>query len=287
MVNELLFPPLAVKVGLTCLVAQIFFAFVLAKVLPAGPWSELPGLTAHQIVCLPLMIYLAYQGFHVWFTQQDELYAQGMEGRIFGVSPAGADIAAWVWGMMLFWDIPCSFVVPALQDTLMLAHHVGMMFVAGVVTGVFSNGHPIGSYYAAFYFGMIEFSSIFLAIVDLFHPKNKAWHTWLEQSKSTAATVARNVNEVIRPLFALSYLAMRCGLFPYVMFTTCLSDFWKASMLTTFEERHGISHYTLLLVCIICLGFTMLQLYWGTLVLRQVAKALGIGNTRKDGAKSD
>lgn len=282
MVAEWLLPPLAVKVGLCCLTAQVVFTVLFAAILPAGPWTKLPGLTAHQLVCLPLMMYLAYQGFHVWFKEQETLYAQGMEGRIFGVSPAGADIATFVWGMMLFWDIPVSFVVPSLQDTLMLAHHIGMLFVSGVVVGVFSNGHPIGSYYAAFYFGMVEFSSIFLTVVDLFHPKNKAWHSWLEESDSSAAAWARSVNEVLRPVFALSYLAMRCGLFPFVMFSTCLADFWKASMLVTNEERHGISRFTLIVVCVICLGFTLLQLHWGVLVLRQIAKALGLVSTKGD-----
>ncbi len=291
MVAEWLFPPLAVKVGLSCLAAQVVLSFLMAIVLPVGPWTKSPGLTAHQLVCLPLMMYLSYQGFHVWFKEQDELYAQGMEGRMFGVSPAGADIAAFVWGMMLFWDIPVSFVVPSLQDALMLAHHIGMMFVSGVAMGVFSNGHPIGSYYAAFYFGMVEFSSIFLTIVDLFHPKNKPWHTWLEESTTSAAALARSINEVMRPLFALSYLAMRCGLFPYVMFSTCLADFWQASMLVTDEDRHGISRFTLFLVCSICLGFTLLQLHWGLLVVRQVAKALGIASNKSgnndDSTKND
>jgi hypothetical protein len=289
MIAEWLLPPLAVQVGLSCLAAQIVLTFLLAVVMPAGPWTKLPGVTAHQLVCLPLMMYLSYRGFVVWFTQQGELDAQGMEGRIFGVSPGGADMGAFVWGMMLFWDIPVSFLVPSLQDTLMLAHHVGMLFVSGVSMGVFSSGHPIGSYYAPFFFGMIEFSSVFLSIVDLFHPNNAAWHTWMEDSKTSVADLARTVNEVCRPLFALSYLAMRCALFPYVMFTTCLMDFWKASMLATEEEKHGISSITLILVCLLCLGFTLLQLNWGVLVAKQVAKAIGLipnSSGNKDEAKS-
>lgn len=287
MVADWLLPPLAVQVGLSCLAAQVILTGIFAVLLPAGPWTKLPGVTAHQVVCLPLMIYLAFQGFDIWFTQQDDLYAQGMQGRIFGVSPGGADMGAVVWGMMLFWDIPVSFIVPTLQDTLMLAHHVGMLFVSGVSMGVFSNGHPIGSYYASFFFGMIEFSTIFLTIVDLFHPKNKAWHEWLEESKTAAAGIARPVNEICRPLFALSYLAMRCGLFPYVMFTTCLVDFAKAAMLKTEEERHGISSVTLILVCLLCLGFTFLQLNWGILVARQVAKALGFMPSNSKNDKAD
>jgi TLC domain len=184
--------------------------------------------------------------------------------------------------MMLFWDIPISFVVPALQDPLMLMHHVGMMFVSGVSIGIFSSGgHSIGSYYAPFFFGIVEFSTIFLTIVDLFHPKNEAWHTWLEGSQSPSAKFTRGLNELCRPLFALSYLSVRCVLFPYVMVTTCLPDFWKASLLRTEEEKHGVSSMTLKVVFVLSLLFTLLQLHWGSLVARQIAKALGLMPSRK------
>lgn len=281
-------PPLAVKVGLISLGAQILLTLLLMS-LPSGPWSKLPGATAHQLVCLPLMMYLAYEGFHVWLKEQDDLYMAGMEGRIFGVSPRGQDLGSFVWGMMLFWDIPVSFVVPTLQDPLMLAHHLGMMFIAGVSVGIFSSkGHPIGSYYAPFFFGVVEFSTIFLTIVDLFHPRNKAWHSWLEVSPSPAANATRLLNEVCRPLFALSYLLVRCAFFPYVMVTTCLSDFWKASLLETDEERHGVSSLTFKLVFVLSLLFTLLQLHWGALVARQIAKVLGlVPATKGEIAKKD
>lgn len=276
------FPPLAVQVGLSCLAAQVVLTLVLMALPYSGPWSQLPGVTAHQLVCLPIMMYLAYQGFHVWFLEQDELYAAGMSGRIFGLSPRGQDLGAFVWGMMLFWDIPVSFIVPTLQDTLMLAHHVGMMYVAALSLGFLSTtGHSLGSYYLPFFFGMVEFSTIFLTIVDLFHPKNKTWHTWLNESPSKAANIMRGVNEICRPLFALSYLAMRCVLFPFVMLSTCLPDFWRASLVESDEERQGVGKYTLRSIFLLSLLFTLLQLHWGALVARQVAKALGLLSSEK------
>ena len=50
------FPPLAVQAGLTCMGAHLALAPLLAFVLPAGPWTQLPNPTAHQVVCLPLML---------------------------------------------------------------------------------------------------------------------------------------------------------------------------------------------------------------------------------------
>ena len=273
--SDLLPPPFAVKAGLTCLVLHVVFAVLFRFILPSGPWTELPHATAHQLVCLPLMLYLLYHGCYAWFTEQDELYALGMEGRIFGVSERGVKMSEVVYGMMLFWDIPLSLVVPSLQDNIMLMHHIGMCFVSAVSLGLFSSGRPIGSYYAAFFCGVIEFSSVLLAIVDLFHPKNKAWFLWINESKSSGARFASMVNEVARVGFAVSFLVVRCGFFPYVVFSTCLRDFWAASMLEA-ESRRGVSRITLWLICALNFGFTIMQLNWGILVAKHVMKALGL-----------
>jgi len=282
-------PAWAIKGGLVTMGAQAFFMILFTKVLPSGPWSELPGVTAHQLVCLFLMMHLVYEGVPIWLREQEALYNAGMEGRIFGVSPDGRDLGSLVWGMMLIWDIPTSIFVPSLQDVLMLAHHVGMTFVAGVSMGIFSSkNHPIGSYYAPFFFGVVELSTIFLTIIDLFHPKNKAWNRWLNESPSTAAKYTRVLNEILRPTFALAFLLVRCTWFPYVMATTCLRDFWNASLLETDEDRHGVSSLTFKAVFVLSLLFTLLQLHWGILVSRQIVKALGLIPSKKAGvAKRD
>ena len=46
-----------------------------------------------------------------------------------------------------------ALFTPKLKDPLMMAHHIGMLFIAGVVMGVFTNGQPRGSYYAPFFIG--------------------------------------------------------------------------------------------------------------------------------------
>lgn len=272
------FPSLSVQAGLICLVSQLFLSGLFAHILPSGPWTTQPILTAHQVVCLPLMLYLLHQGSLAWFWERhndnnaDDW--QGMEGRIFGVVPRGVDMGRIVWGMMIFWDIPISFICPSLQDPLMMMHHFGMCFVSGVGIGIFSNV-CIGSYYAPFFFGVIEISSVCLAVVDLFHPKNEAWFAWVNSSTSVAGNLARQVNEASRVLFAIFYLIVRCGLFPYVIFSTCLLDFYQAAMLPD-ENRNGASSAVIMATCVLCFAFTLLQLNWGVLVAKQVGKAIGI-----------
>jgi hypothetical protein len=179
-----------------------------------------------------------------------------------------------VWGMMVLWDIPVSIFTKSLRDPLMLGHHIGMSFVSGVAAGMFSE-EPVGSYYAPFFFGVIELSSVFLCLVDLFHPKNSAWNEWLRSNKTRIGHFLLTLNELSRVLFAISYLALRTVTFPYVMFSTCLMDFWEAAILPD-EERHGAPSWSLVGVCLLALGFTFLQINWGLLVGRQVGKAVGL-----------
>ena len=93
----------------------------------------------------------------------------------------------------------------------MLVHHFGMLFLSCVPVGVFSQGHSVGSYYASFFFGVIEISTIFLTFVDVFHPKHKAWYNWLQQRKDTSLGKLLNAaneaaNEMFRDDVGLGFL---------------------------------------------------------------------------------
>lgn len=285
------FPTLSIQVGLACLAAQTVLSAIFAYAVPGdGPWKQQPGFTAHQLVCFPLMVYLTLQGLVAWWYESDEAAAAGTEGRIFGTVDRGYQLSATVLGMMVFWDIPCSIVVPALQDTLMLGHHIGMCFVAGVSVGIFSSdGHPIGTYYTSFFLGVIEFSTIFLVVVDVFHPRNAAWHAWINQTTNGGGNVAavkfaRAVNEALRPLFAVAFITVRCLWFSYVIFSTCLMDFVQAAQLPQ-DARHGASSLVLYGVAAIAFAFNCLQLNWGFLVAKQIAKALGLVPDKKSGSR--
>ncbi len=180
--------PLATLIGLTCLVAQINFTLLLDKRLSflwkqtsVGPWNDLPGFTAHQLIALPSMCILTYCGIKSWFFDTDTTDAAGniinMDStpyqRIFGQSnPSNIPLAIGS-GAILLWDIPSSYYVRELNDLLMHLHHAGMFMVATVMGGVCSSGQMIGYYYVPYYFGVIEMSSVPLSYVDVFHPKYK------------------------------------------------------------------------------------------------------------------
>ena len=63
-----------------------------------------------------------------------------------GVHPVGYEMSQVVLAMMVFWDIPCGFMVKVLREPLMLVHHFGMAFVAllGFVRATCSRSGSMG-----------------------------------------------------------------------------------------------------------------------------------------------
>ena len=188
------------------------------------------------------------------------------------IYPQGIYFGQLVIGGMLFWDIPTGFLSDGMGDPIMHVHHIGMFLVAGITVGVFTS-QPIGSCYAPFFFGVIEVSSIPLAIVDIFHPKRKAWYDY-HVSIRTLVTI----NDISRGLFAVLFILIRAMYFPYVVLTQVLPDFWKQANKTTKENSTMTAGDTSALwaIMILSLLFSALQLYWGTMVVQQIVKALGI-----------
>lgn len=286
--------PLATRIGLTCLLAQVIFTFLLHKrttILPRGPWNELPAFTAHQLVSFPLMIILTYYGMKDWFFTTGIITTTPHE-RIFGQHHPIDDIPLAIGtGAILLWDIPTGLLSPPLHDPLMWAHHIGMATVALLMSGQFSHGGGnivmIGAYYAPYYFGVIEFSSIFLAYVDVFHPKYRYYDEWLNDPSRESHFKIRflkKLNDVCRAMFAFSFLILRGIYFPYVSFGYAIPDLWRAYISydeSSFPPPAGVPMWTGYFLIGMIGMFACLQAYWGVLVMRQVRKVLRGGGDEK------
>mmetsp|Transcript_23944 Transcript_23944/g.35562 ORF Transcript_23944/g.35562 Transcript_23944/m.35562 type:complete len:308 (+) Transcript_23944:89-1012(+) len=284
--------PIAILIGVTCLVAQIFLTLLLDKrIFPRkwqGPWNDLPGFTAHQLIAFPLMCILTYYGMRDWFYNPDkEVGNETSYDRVFGETNLSDIPLAIGSGAILIWDTPTSLLVPALQDPLMLFHHVGMFLVAATMSGAFSGGKMIGYYYACYYFGVIEISSIPLTYVDVFHPKYKYYFEWLNHKKNVnrpVMKVIQGVNELCRIVFAILFLIFRGVYFPYVTFNGTIPDLWHA-----YNDETSVPMWTgYFLICFVSL-FALLQCYWGMLILKQIYKmvAPGDGGKKKKKKKSN
>ncbi|EOD05232.1 hypothetical protein EMIHUDRAFT_461939 [Emiliania huxleyi CCMP1516] len=259
--------PLALAAGVSCLAAQLLLFVAFSYLLPDGPWRRLPGLTAHQCICFPLMIGLACVGVQDWFLSA--AVPTSLSGRVLDEHRLGGQLAQLVYGELLLWDIPCGLLVPSLREPLMLAHHFGMAAVA------YATLSPLCSYYAVFFFGAIEVSGIPLSIVDVFHPKHEK-HVrrgggWFEYEK--ASPLCRAVNELARVCFAAAYLPLRAVYFPWVVGSQAVPDM-LATLALPQEERPAAPDAALYGVIGFGIAFSALQMYWGKLVFTQVLHVL-------------
>jgi hypothetical protein len=287
--------PLATLIGITCLITQIYLTLLLTKrIFPRkwhGPWNDLPGFTAHQLISLPLMCILTYCGMKDWFfnPNKDVIgHNDTSYDRVFGTTNVNDIPLAIGSGAILIWDTPTGLLVPALQDPLMLFHHVGMFLVGATMSGAFSHGKMIGYYYASYYFGVIEISSIPLSYVDVFHPKYKFYFEWLHSEKNASRTMMKvldGVNELCRIVFAVTFLIFRGVYFPYVTFGHTIPDLWYAYNDETKQLPDGVPMWTgYFLIGFVSL-FALLQFYWGTLILKQIHKMVFHGDSSDVGGK--
>jgi hypothetical protein len=271
---DILFTPSAVRVGLACLAFQCVWYIVLAgKVLGEGPWSKMPGFTAHQIVVVPVLLYLTFEGLREWTFFRDKSTATE---RILGEQHG--HLCEFVIGMMLFWDIPTGLLTPSLRESAMVMHHIGMFATASIALGALSSGKPIMGYYAPFFFGLIELSSIPLILVDLFHPKHKAWFAYLTSDSAPALLI--RLNEIARLVFAMCFLVMRTLYFPYVTIAGVLPDVWTVTKLPS-EQRNYVPKLPLYAIAASNVLFSVLQMYWGALIVRQIFKLIFGANKEK------
>jgi hypothetical protein len=188
---------LAGEVGAVCLTAQCILTWLFTAV--PGFWRKQPAFVAHQLVALPLMLYVAYFGCTAWLSSRPA----STEERIFGHDPMGCHLSTVLLGSLVLWDIPFTFV-PSIYSREGLAHHVGLAVLATLTM------LPFLQFYGPFFAGVVEVSSVPLQVVDFFHPKHFAE---LLDGRPTLSAL----NTAARIIFAVSFLVVRTLWFPIVV----------------------------------------------------------------------
>ena len=157
-------------------------------------------------------------------------------------------------------------MVKSLRQPEMVVHHVLMAGLSYLAL------EPMFNYFCVFFFGVIELSSIPLVIVDVFHPRHKAWVEFAERRPHIEQFAF-----ACRALFAFLYLIVRASYFPMVILTGLFVDL-KALL---GMDAPPIARSSLYIVYFASGALTLLQLYWAQLVVKQVAKVLGFGGKAK------
>ena len=94
------------------------------------------------------------------------------------------------------------------------------------------------------------------------------YSAWLE-----GAPITRAFNDAVRAVFVLSYMLVRALYFPYVVWGCYVSDM-RAVLLLPLAQRKGQSDGALWLPVFLGTAFSLLQLWWGTLLVKQLRKMM-------------
>ena len=88
---------------------------------------------------------------------------------------------------------------------------------------------------------------------------------------NVCAALMRALNDAVRALFVLSYMVVRALYFPYVVWG-CYAPDMRAVLLLPLAQRKGQSDGVLWLPMFLGTAFSLLQLWWGTLLVKQLRK---------------
>lgn len=139
------------------------------------------------------------------------------------------------------------------ESPVMMAHHVATITCC-IMFGTFTNGFR---YYCFYYGGVWEISSIPLALMNTWkdHPK------WRERYPT--------INLLVRAVFAFSFLWLRLwvGMPKCLSYTTDLFSVFLAS-----ADKPILLQLFLLMLFVLSVFLTLLQVYWGVLIVNMVVR---------------
>ena len=163
------------------------------------------------------------------------------------------------------WAIPVGVFLVS-ESTPMLVHHCATILVA-TMSSFFSNGFR---FYASFFYGLIEITSVPLSIMNTFkdHPK------WIERHNLAYL--------VIRLVFAVSFLYVRLWLF-----IPRMASFLRDLYLIAATSDNQYYQVYMALVWMSSFFLQLLQIWWGSLIIKGLVKVVlgGEGKAAKDDAK--
>ena len=224
-------------------------------------------ILAELVIFVPFC-YAAYHGTILWlFDEQiSSMHAGSYVDRLYSLSQPAWELNRFMVGFQLY-DLCSSALEPSLRKAEHLAHHSSTMLTA---MGGAAFGGPYFTFYSAFFFGFTEVSSVPLAFVDLFRQLPKL------------ANLFPIFNELSRTLFAVSFLIIRVGCFPYLMVTKWWPD--VAAAYSAGDVR--CPGYTFAWMIFSSTFLTFLQLFWGYKIIRVVLKG-NLGGKDQAAAKAE
>jgi len=229
----------------------------LTQVFSRTKWfDQNPSGGAHQFVGCGSFTFLGVYGTYLWFF--DVVFAEAFEGgsgaRLFGYYEEAATLVHIMIGYMIFDSVALAV---ARAGPEFFAHHVLTFTLANI--SMLYGGTYFALYYAVFFFGLIEVSSIPLAAVDLFRA-NKGLSQAIPNGPVTA-----------RATFAAMFVVVRGCYWPFVMF-----GFIRDLL------AEDVKLFAFVLYGFTAAALTLLQYFWLYLIIRGVMKQFSGGQAEVD-----
>jgi len=249
------------RVEVACVVLTHLISWAIFKKWRTGPFVAKPYLMARYVPFVAVFAFQSLYGLYLW--NGDE--GLGSMDRAFGHHAGAEKIIISMLAMQLF-DIPVSMGAPELNHATFLVHHAVVALLA-----YFGLRYRAFYYHGAYFLGVIELSSPFLAIVEAMRDFPKL------------AAAFPMTNEVCRVSFGITFYAVRV-----VFWVKPSIVFWSDALaLLDGGAMHGTPRCVVYIWLVVHAGLSCLQVWWGYLIAK-AAVALATGDTaaRANEAKS-
>jgi len=215
------------------------------------------AMTAKHILSGLCNTFYGCTGFVLWFFTTGPRLAVSHETRAYGY--AGDFWQTCLWAMIGYqlWDLAVCLAVPSLRSPASLGHHSLTALLTYLCT------YPYIHYYSLFFVGVSEVSTIALAVMDIFK---------VLPHLAERYPVA---NGNARIAFAVLFLLIRVLYWP----TVCYSFWMDSLVLLNSSAPHSTASVMTFLLANTLL--TLLQFYWGYLVILGIMKKFGKSSIKK------
>ena len=163
-----------------------------------------------------------------------------------------------ILGSFLLWDIPTSLVIQKLRKADVVIHHVAMAIVAYVY------GKRIPVHYVLYYFGVSELSSIPLLFYDQWTQSCNTLKEIGDAEGDERIQRFAKQRDFFQIVAAVAFTLVRAVSFTKVSVCNFLPDGWAALPTASKVGMAGVLKFSMTA----CVGFTALQLYWFSTIVR-------------------
>lgn len=219
-----------------------------------GPLSRDPMLAAHFLPQLVAFAAAVHWGARDWMFHMDDLSGDDVGAYV----PQGERIACLMIGFQLYELLACCFS-PRLRGSVneLVVHHVIVCLLSSLVYYL-----QAFQYISPSFMGMAEISSLPLAFVDLFKQ--------FPELRKPFPTC----NEIVRNVFAVSFLVLRGVYWPYCSYRFFLSV--AAVLQSAAGLPPNVPEWALYVFCSCNVLMNLLQWYWASIILKAIYyKAIG------------